>query len=155
MSDTRRKRKFLRGARAHALPAGLLLFAACVATHPAAAQTNAASLAQTPAASSAAKAPHAPAEANAAEDFYIIISLNQAQNSLVLKLPTEVTTVMAVNNQTVYLDETGKRITFDDLHAGDTVYVTHRHAGGEDLAVRIRKGPMTLAELHRRYVRFQ
>jgi hypothetical protein len=156
MSDRKTNGSIFRGRVAAALLAGLGLITVCAAARPAAAQKNPARAAQKSATGSAPPATNRPAAANAAEDFYIIISVNESQNSLVLKLPTEVTTIMTVNAQTTYLDENGKRIGLADLHAGDTVYLIHRHAGnGEEIAVRIRKGPMTLAELHRRFLTFR
>jgi hypothetical protein len=114
-----------------------------------------------PPASATKPAARTPSEGQAREDFYIVVSVNQPAKNLVLKLPTEVTMSIDVNDKTVYLDENGRPITFADLHAGDTVYVVHRRmagspaaAGDEELAVRIRKGPMTPQELHRRYLTF-
>jgi len=87
-------------------------------------------------------------------EFFIISSVNVSKQQLVLKLPTEVTELVRVTHKTVCLDEDGKVIQFQDLRAGDTVYVTLAHSSdGPRDALRIRRGPMTLEELHRRYLR--
>jgi hypothetical protein len=139
-------RTFLAKLAAAALLAGLAA-APAIAAQPASQKK--------PPASATKPAARQPSERQAREDFYIIISVNQAEKSLVLKLPTEVTTSMKVSDQTAYVNENGQSITFADLHAGDTVYVVHRRVtDNEEVAVRIRKGPMTVQELHRRYVPF-
>jgi len=149
MNRTGISKTFL-GKLATAFLLGAALAATPTAARPAIQQKPAAS---GPKQTSGTPAPRRAPAGTSGEDFYIVVSVNQAQKSLVLKLPTEVTTVMRVNDQTVYLDENGRRIGFADLHAGDTVYATHQHpAGNEEMAVRIRKGPMTVQELHRRYV---
>jgi hypothetical protein len=156
MNKRRTSRTFLPKLAAAALLAGLAA-APARAGMPAAAQPTGK---KKPAASATKPAAATPAarqrsERPSGEDFYIIVSVNQAEQSLVLKLPTEVTTAIKVNDQTVYLNENGQRIKFADLHAGDTVYLVHRHlADNEEVAVRIRKGPMTVQELHRRYLTF-
>jgi hypothetical protein len=66
-----------------------------------------------------------------AGEFFIISSVDPAKEQLLVKRPTEVTQVMHV-------------------HAGDTVYITSSPASG--VALEVRKGPMTIAELHRRYL---
>jgi len=90
------------------------------------------------------------------EDFFIVSSVNTSKRQLLLKHPTEVTELIVVDDKTVCVDEDGKRIRFSDLRAGDTVYIASlRGLGGERIAARIRKAPMTLEELHRRYLKFQ
>lgn len=87
--------------------------------------------------------------------FFIISSVDVKKRQIVLKLPTEVTELVLVTDKTAYLDEEGKPLQFGDLRAGDTVYVTI--AAGSDrsrIATQIRKGPMTVDELHRRYLQF-
>jgi hypothetical protein len=94
-----------------------------------------------------------PAEASSQEQFFIISSVDAARHQLLLKKPTEVTEVVMLDAKTVCLNEAGKTIDFTALRAGDTVYVTF--ASGSDrvpLARRIRKAPMTVEELHRRYL---
>lgn len=88
-----------------------------------------------------------------AEDFFLVTSVDPRKKQLVLKRPTEVTELVRVTEKTTYLDEQGKAIAFKDLRAGDTIYVVSSHgAEGVRLASRIRKGPMTLDELRRRYL---
>jgi hypothetical protein len=87
------------------------------------------------------------------ESFFIISSINQPKMEILLKRPTEVTLLMHVSDKTTYLNETGNPIHLTDLRAGDTVWVTSaQDRGGEPTALRIRKGPMTEAELHRYYL---
>lgn len=105
--------------------------------------------------SSSSGATHDPDPAAAREEFFIVSSVNTEKKQLVLKRPTEVTVLMLVNEKTVYLDERGKPLNFNELRAGDTVYVTFTGSreAGVLLASRIRKGAMTLEELRRRYLR--
>jgi hypothetical protein len=91
-------------------------------------------------------------DAPAAGDFFIISSVDPAKSQLLLKLPTEVTEVMRVGDETRYIDEDGKAMTLADLRAGDTVYITSRPGRGGLVAIQIRRGPMTVTELRRRYL---
>jgi hypothetical protein len=94
--------------------------------------------------------------ATTVEDFFIISSVDARKRQIVLKRPTEVTELIQVSEKTVYLDEQGKAIEFKSLRAGDTVYVTSNPGpDGVRIASRIRRGTMTLEDLHRRYVPFQ
>lgn len=88
-------------------------------------------------------------------DFYIITSINKRNHELFLKAPTEVTQLMLVNNKTAFLNQEGKSITFNDLRAGDTVYIVAPKVapGVEPVAARVRVGPMTAAILHARYLK--
>ena len=95
----------------------------------------------------------APAPRAADEEFFIISSVDLKQQQLVLKRPTEVTELVRVSEKTIIRDEEGKTIPLKTLRAGDTVYVAS--AAGSRVATRIRKAPMTVEELHRRYVPFQ
>ena len=90
----------------------------------------------------------------AADEFFIISSVNAATHQIVFKQPTEVTVLMTVNEQTKYFDEKGAPLQFKDLRAGDTVFVNWAVVGGAGppLASKIRRGPMTQAELRRRYL---
>jgi hypothetical protein len=95
-------------------------------------------------------------QAASGEEFFIISSVDTAKKQIVLKRPTEVTELIAVDEKTVYRDEQDKAIDFKNLRAGDTVFVTtSRGTEGVRIASRIRRGPMTLEELHRRYLPFQ
>jgi hypothetical protein len=103
----------------------------------------------------AGAATHDPGQ-NYEGDFFIISSVNRRSKELFLKAPTEVTELMLVNERTVFLNDQGKRIQFQDLRAGDTVYVISRRSSpGLPVAIRIQKGPMTLSVLHNRYLEFK
>ena len=86
------------------------------------------------------------------EEFFIVSSVDLKKHQIVLKLPVEVTQVVEVTPATTYRDEKGRAIKLEDLRAGDTVYATLRqNAKGVLTVVSIRRGPMTIEELHRRY----
>jgi hypothetical protein len=86
------------------------------------------------------------------EEFFIVASVDQAKSQLLLKHPTEVTTLLNVNDKTRLLNEKGEAIRLSDLRAGDTVWVVSSGSGPDATAVRIRKGSMTVADLHRYYL---
>jgi hypothetical protein len=87
------------------------------------------------------------------EEFFIIASVDTQKSQLLMKRPTEVTVLILSNERTEFFAEDGARIKLSDLRSGDTVWV-HLVAAPESkqLALRIRKGPMTLADLHRLYL---
>ena len=85
------------------------------------------------------------------EEFFILSSINVAKYELLLKRPTEVTTLMKVNELTTVFDEQNREVKLADLRAGDTLWIISTAAGPDRLAVRIRKGPMTVADLRRLY----
>lgn len=87
-----------------------------------------------------------------AGDFFIISSVDLAKKQLLLKRPTEVTEVMRIDDNTRYLDELGKAIQLTALRAGDTIYIQSTRRADGALAQSIRLGPMTVEELHRRYL---
>jgi hypothetical protein len=87
-----------------------------------------------------------------AGDFFIISSVDLTKKQLLLKRPTEVTEVIRVDDNTHYLDEHGKAIQLADLRAGDTIYIQSMRRAEGALALSIRLGPMTVEELHRRYL---
>ena len=68
-------------------------------------------------------------------DFYIITSVNHRKHELFVKTPSEVTELMKVDDQTAFLDEQAKKISFADLRAGDTVYLVSRQEKEMPLAV--------------------
>jgi hypothetical protein len=107
-------------------------------------------LAALPAMSQAAKSKGNPSSYEG--DFFIISSVNLQKKQLLLKMPTEVTEVMHVDEKTTYLDESGKPIHLSGLRAGDTVYIVSKATAEGPLALRIRKGPMTIQLLHQRYL---
>jgi hypothetical protein len=90
----------------------------------------------------------------AGEEFFIVASIDLAKSQLLLKHPTEVTTLLGINDKTKYTNDMGKPIQPSDLHTGDTVWVVFSGTGQNSTAVRIRKGPMTVAELHNLYLAY-
>jgi len=101
----------------------------------------------------AAQAGKAAANTNSSEEFFIISSVDIEKRQLLLKLPTEITELLRVNEKTRCTDKNGKAMQFADLRAGDTVYIRSTATPGGKLAVSVRKGPMTLEELHRHYLK--
>jgi len=99
----------------------------------------------------AAQAGKGAANTSSSEEFFIISSVDIEKRQLLLKLPTEITELLQVNDKTRYADKNGKAMQFADLRAGDTVYIRATAIRAGKLAVSVRKGPMTLEELHRRY----
>ena len=82
-------------------------------------------------------------------------SADAGKSTMVLKRPTEVTLTMRVTEKTRCRNEEGKPIRFTDLRAGDTIFiVSARDSSGQLVASSIRQGPMTVKELHQRYLRF-
>jgi hypothetical protein len=86
------------------------------------------------------------------ESFYIIASVDRAKSQILLKLPTEITTMMKVDDKTQYIDATGKAIKLADIRTGDTVWVVASGPASEPTATRVTIGPMTVAELHQLYL---
>ncbi len=94
--------------------------------------------------------------ARSGEQFFLISSVDLAKHQIVLKAPTEVTELVRVSDKTVFVDEQGKPIHFKDLRAGDTIFATLASSGdGPRVLAHVRKGPMTVEELHRRYLASQ
>lgn len=85
-------------------------------------------------------------------DFFIVSSVDIAKNGILLKLPSEVTELMRVDERTKYFEEGGRAIRLNDLRAGDTVYITSRPGSDRPIAVAIHKGPMTMEVLRARYL---
>jgi hypothetical protein len=88
-----------------------------------------------------------------ADEFFLISSVNLPKHQLVLKLPTEVTMQLHVTDKTAIIGEKGQKLSLKDLRSGDTAYITYRHTADGASAVKIRLGPMTVNELHRRYLK--
>jgi hypothetical protein len=86
------------------------------------------------------------------EAFFIVASVDQSKSQFLLKRPTEVTLLVKVDANTKYVDDTGQPMKTTDFRAGDTIWLTSTGGGDEPTAVRIRKGQMTVAELHRSYL---
>ena len=87
----------------------------------------------------------------AGEEFFIVASVDQTKSQLLLKRPTEVTLLMKINEKTQFADEAGKPMKLSDFRAGDTVWV-RASSGTEPTALGIRKGQMTVSDLHRYYL---
>ena len=85
------------------------------------------------------------------EQFFIIASLDQSKSEILVKRPDEVTLLLNTTPKTQYFDENGKPLKLSDLRAGDTVWATST-GGAQPTAVQIRKGQMTVADLHRYYL---
>ncbi len=100
-----------------------------------------------------AQSDQATAFAKSAEEFFIISSVDIAKKQLLLKEPTEITELLQLNDKTRCTDKNGKAIHFADLRAGDTVYIRSTATPAGKVAASIRKGPMTLQELQRRYLK--
>ena len=90
---------------------------------------------------------------NSGEEFFIVSSVDIAKGQLLVKQPTEIAELLQVNDKTRYTDKNGKPMQFAELRAGDTVYIRSMAARAGKVAVSIRKGPMTLGELHRSYLK--
>lgn len=90
---------------------------------------------------------------NGGEEFFIVSSVDITKKQLLLKEPTEITQLIQVNDKTRCTDKAGKAIQFADLRAGDTVYIRSTTTSAGRLAVSIRRGPMTLEELRRHYLK--
>ena len=95
------------------------------------------------------------AAAPPAEEFFIVSSVDSDKGTIVVKQPTETTLTMRVTEKTRCVGLKGEAIRFTDLRAGDTVYIASTLTpAGPPVASTIRRGPMTVEELHRRYLRF-
>jgi hypothetical protein len=88
----------------------------------------------------------------AGESFFIVGSVDQQKSQFLLKRPTEVTLLVTVNANTKYLDDSGQPLKAADFRTGDTVWLTSSGNPDNPTAVRIRKGEMTVADLHRYYL---
>lgn len=87
------------------------------------------------------------------EEFFIIASVDTQKSQLLMKRPTEVTVLILTNERTEFFAEDGARIKLGDLRSGDTVWVHIAPAPeSKQLALRLRKGPMTLEDLHGVYL---
>jgi hypothetical protein len=101
----------------------------------------------------AAQSGRAAGNTNGGEEFFIVSSVDITKRQLLLKEPTEITQLIQVNDKTRYIDRTGKAMQFGDLRAGDTIYIRSTTTSAGRVAVSIRKGPMTLQELQRHYLK--
>jgi hypothetical protein len=101
----------------------------------------------------AAQSSKAAGNSNGGEEFFIVSSVDITKRQLLLKEPTEITQLIQVNDKTRYTDRNGKPMLFADLRAGDTIYIRSTTTAAGRVAVSIRKGPMTLQELQRHYLK--
>ena len=92
--------------------------------------------------------------APSADEFFIVSSVDSDKGTIVVKRPTETTLTIRVTEKTRCLGLKGEAIRFTDLRAGDTVFIASIAGSGPPVASTIRRGPMTVEELHRRYLRF-
>jgi hypothetical protein len=88
----------------------------------------------------------------AGERFYIVASIDLQKSQVLLKYPTEVTILMKVDDSTKLTDDSGKALKLTDFRAGDTVWVNSSNGKDGVTALRIRKGEMTVADLHHYYL---
>jgi hypothetical protein len=88
----------------------------------------------------------------AGEQFFIVASLDLQQKQLLLKYPTEVTLLVKTTDQTKFVDDSEKPMKLSDLRAGDTVWLTSSGSGSDTTATKVRKGEMTVADLHHYYL---
>ena len=90
-----------------------------------------------------------------ADEFFIVSSVDSDKGTIVVKRPTETTLTVRVSATTRCTGLKGEALRFTDLRAGDTVFIASTpDASGVLAATSIRRGPMTVEELHRRYLRF-
>jgi len=101
----------------------------------------------------AAQSGRAAGNTNGGEEFFIVSSVDITKRQLLLKEPTEITQLIQVNDKTRYTDRNGKAMQFADLRAGDTIYIRSTATSAGRVALSIRKGPMTLQELQRHYLK--
>jgi hypothetical protein len=88
----------------------------------------------------------------AGEQFFIVASIDLQKAQLLLKYPTEVTVLMHVDSSTKLIGDSGHPLKLSDFRAGDTVWVSSANSKGEVAALRVRKGRMDVADLHRYYL---
>lgn len=88
----------------------------------------------------------------AGEHFFIIGSVDQAQQQLLLKWPTEVTLLLKITPDTKFFNESGKPLHLGDFRAGDTVWVAYKGSGSDATASRVRAGVMAVDQLHKYYL---
>lgn len=89
------------------------------------------------------------------EEFFIISSVDQKTQHVVLMRPTQLTVAASITPQTVCVSEKGQKMTLSELRAGDTVWaVIKTGKSGVATALRIREGAMTQAELHQLYLHY-
>lgn len=89
---------------------------------------------------------------SAGEYFFIIGSVDQAQQQLLLKWPTEVTLLLKITPNTKFTNEAGKPLKLSDFRAGDTVWVKYTGSADTSTAQTVRAGVMSVADLHKYFL---
>ena len=87
-----------------------------------------------------------------ADEFFIISSVDLSRNRVVLKRPTEVSVLATIAPATTIRGEHGETLHANDLRSGDTIYAVVKTQPDGVILVSVRRGPMTLEELRRRYL---
>jgi hypothetical protein len=82
------------------------------------------------------------------DEFFIVSSVDVAHARVVVKRPTDVTVLLSIPPSAVLRGEHGEALKLGDLRSGDTVYAVHDNG----VASSIRRGPMTMDELRKRYL---
>ncbi|HVB86426.1 MAG TPA: hypothetical protein VNK23_07170 [Candidatus Dormibacteraeota bacterium] len=86
------------------------------------------------------------------EQFFIVASIDQQNNQLLLKRPTEVTVLVKIDAKTKYFNDEGKPIPISSFRAGDTVWAKVTDSATDPSVIEMREGEMTLADLHKYYL---
>ena len=86
------------------------------------------------------------------EHYYIIGSVDQSQQQILLKGPNEITMLLKVAPDTKFVSEGGKPLRLADFRAGDTVWVVYKGTGDDSTAVHVRAGGMSVEDLHKYYL---
>jgi hypothetical protein len=89
---------------------------------------------------------------SAGEHYFIIGSVDQSQQQILLKAPTEITILLKVSPDTQFVSEAGKPLKLADFRAGDTVWVTYSGKGDDATAKHVRAGGMTQGDLHKYFL---
>lgn len=87
-----------------------------------------------------------------ADEFFIISSVDLSRNRVVLKRPTEVSVLATIAPSTTIRGEHGEALHPNELRSGDTIYAVVKTQPDGVVLVNVRRGPMTLEELRRRYL---
>ena len=83
------------------------------------------------------------------DEFFIISSVDPVRARIVVKRPTEVTAVLTVPPTATLQGERGETLRITDLRSGDTIYAV---VNASLIVTSLRRGPMTVDELRRRYL---
>jgi hypothetical protein len=86
------------------------------------------------------------------EHYFIIGSVDQSQQQILLKRPSEITLLLKVTPDTKFVSESGKPLKLSDFRAGDTVWVTYTGTTADATAAHIRAGGMSVADLHKYFL---